>query len=76
MKPPLDRSGWGRKGFDTPRRYRKRFHKLVPKIPIGVLLSSVPDGLDPALALAKELHATSLTPPILPSKQSAANVFA
>ena len=45
----------------------------MPKIPIGVLLSLVPDGLDPALALAKELHATSLN---LPSKQSAANVFA
>jgi len=25
-------------------------------IPIGLLLSSVPDGLDPALALTKELH--------------------
>lgn len=28
----------------------------MPKIPIGVPLSSVPDGLDPALALAKKLH--------------------
>ena len=40
----------------------------MPKIPIGVLLSSVPDGLDPALALAKELHATRLTPPHPPIK--------
>ena len=28
----------------------------MPKIPIGVPLSAAPDGSDPALALAKELH--------------------
>ncbi len=28
----------------------------MPMIPIGLLLSSIPDGPDPALALTRELH--------------------